>query len=232
MGVTLAAGVRLLWEPAEDRLPVVAMPAPETPGPFNSPIRDGRSGTTTPGTSEPASPSTSAPAKPPEPTSATTESTSSRSAPTSTTTTESAPPSPRTTTEAEPPSTPRSAANSLPGEVVRLVNAERARAGCDAVETDPRLAEAAQRHSDDMARRGYFSHDSPEGESFDRRIREAGYPRPGAENIAMGQSSAKAVMDAWMDSPGHRRNILNCDLSAIGVGVTTSGWYWTQDFGY
>ncbi len=116
--------------------------------------------------------------------------------------------------------------------VVELVNDERTRAGCDPVRVDGRLTTAAQRHSDDMARQDYLRHDAPDGRSFDERIEDAGYPEPAAENIAMGMSSADAVMDAWMSSDGHRANILNCEINTIGVGVNTSGWYWTQNFGY
>ncbi|WP_342669925.1 CAP domain-containing protein [Amycolatopsis jejuensis] len=97
---------------------------------------------------------------------------------------------------------------------------------------EPHLDRAAQGHSDDMSARDYFSHDTPEGDDFADRITEAGYPRPGAENIAKGASSAEQVMQMWMNSSGHRDNILNCSLKKIGVGVATSGWYWTQDFGY
>lgn len=116
-------------------------------------------------------------------------------------------------------------------DVVRLTNDERAGAGCPAVTSDPRIAEAAQRHSDDMAARGYFAHDSQDGRSFDQRISDAGYPTPGAENIAMGQDDAREVVRDWMESPGHRRNILDCSLSTIGVGLSGDGQYWTQDFG-
>lgn len=129
-----------------------------------------------------------------------------------------------------PPSTSSGASPS--GTVVQLVNDERAEAGCEAVRVDSRLATSAQKHSDDMAERDYLSHTSPEGTTFSERIESAGYPKPGAENIAMGMASAEAVMDAWMSSDGHRRNILNCEFTAIGVAVNSSGWYWTQNFGY
>jgi uncharacterized protein YkwD len=83
-----------------------------------------------------------------------------------------------------------------------------------------------------MAVRNYFSHDTPEGVTFDQRIKDAGYPLPGGENIAKGQRTAQQVMTDWMNSSGHRANILNCDYTAIGVGVNTSAWTWTQDFGF
>jgi uncharacterized protein YkwD len=140
------------------------------------------------------------------------------------------PPPPPTTTE--PPTVPvPDPASVQEARVVELVNAERAERGCAALTVDARLANAAQAHSTDMATRRYFSHESPEGETFVDRAHAAGYPSPAAENIARGQRSADQVMDDWMDSSGHRRNILNCELRTIGVGLDTRGWYWTQVFG-
>lgn len=116
--------------------------------------------------------------------------------------------------------------------MVELVNRERARQGCDPVTVDARLTEAATRHSKDMASRDYFSHVTPEGLDFGERIKAAGYPSPGAENIAEGYRSPSDVMAGWLDSPGHRKNILNCELTTIGVGLDDDAWVWTQDFGY
>ncbi|WP_374970800.1 CAP domain-containing protein [Terrabacter sp. BE26] len=120
-------------------------------------------------------------------------------------------------------------------QVVQLVNAQRARVGCRALVADARLSRAAQAHSADMAKRRYFSHTTPEGRMFVQRIRAQGYTGSWlGENIAAGQPTAKAVMDAWMKSPGHRANILNCRYKAIGVGYALGGpyrYYWTQDFG-
>ncbi|WP_236808399.1 CAP domain-containing protein [Amycolatopsis albispora] len=130
------------------------------------------------------------------------------------------------TTKAKP------ADSSKGAQVVALVNQERAKAGCGDVGVDNRLVQAAQAHSDDMSARNYFSHTTPEGVTFDQRIKKAGYPKPGAENIAKGSTTAEQTMKMWMNSDGHRRNILNCELTMIGVGVTTDGWYWTQNFGY
>ncbi|PRX03261.1 UNVERIFIED_ORG: uncharacterized protein YkwD [Actinomadura viridilutea] len=117
--------------------------------------------------------------------------------------------------------------------VVTLTNQERAKAGCSALKVDDRLVAAARKHSADMAANNYFSHDSRDGTDPFERMRAAGYPNPAAENIAMGYSSPEAVMKGWMNSPGHRRNILDCSLRTIGVGVAKSprGPYWTQDFG-
>ncbi|MGW3041321.1 CAP domain-containing protein [Kitasatospora sp. NPDC001159] len=118
-------------------------------------------------------------------------------------------------------------------QVVDLVNAERAKAGCDPVTAEPRLASAAQSHSDDMADRNYFDHASPEGYHADHRIEATGYRwSTWGENIARGQKDPAAVMDAWMNSPGHRANILNCAFKQLGVGVRTGsgGPWWTQVF--
>ncbi|MFF2142373.1 CAP domain-containing protein [Kitasatospora sp. NPDC058190] len=118
-------------------------------------------------------------------------------------------------------------------QVVDLVNAERAKAGCGPVAAEPRLASAAQSHSDDMADRNYFDHASPEGYHADHRIEAAGYSwSTWGENIARGQKDPAAVMDAWMNSPGHRANILNCAFKQLGVGVRTGsgGPWWTQVF--
>lgn len=115
-------------------------------------------------------------------------------------------------------------------QVVTLVNAQRADAGCGPLRVDSRLTAAAQEHSEDMNRRDYMSHESPEGEGPGDRADRHGYDAWGAENVAKGQTSPQQVMDAWMNSDGHRRNILNCDLVAIGVGE--SGNAWTQMFGW
>jgi uncharacterized protein YkwD len=118
--------------------------------------------------------------------------------------------------------------------VTALINKQRA-GKCDPVRTDERLRTAARRHSADMAKNDYFSHVSKDGSSFVDRIARTGYPRSGAasENIAAGYVSAKAVVDGWMNSEGHRNNIMNCGSKAVGVGLAYRGStpYWTQDFG-
>jgi len=140
---------------------------------------------------------------------------------------------PPTSSSTPPPAAPKTTGDSSrEGQVVDLVNAERAKAGCAPMTSDSRLAKAAAGHSADMSQRNYFSHTTPEGVTFDQRIKAAGYSRPGAENIAKGSTTASQTMTMWMNSSGHRANILNCNLTKIGVGVATSGWYWTQDFGY
>lgn len=118
--------------------------------------------------------------------------------------------------------------------VVSLVNQQRARAGCSPLKADASLAALATAFSDDMAARGFFDHTDPDGRSPWDRAARAGVGNLGGENIARGQADAKAVMEAWMNSPGHRANILNCDYKTLGVGVHfgEGGPWWTQDFGF
>lgn len=119
-------------------------------------------------------------------------------------------------------------------EVLRLVNEERAKAGCSPVAANSALSKLAAAFSDDMAARGFFDHTDPEGESPWDRAAALGITDLGGENIARGQATAADVMEAWMNSPGHRANILNCDFKTLGVGVNldSGGPWWTQDFGY
>ncbi|PZT73710.1 MULTISPECIES: sigma-70 family RNA polymerase sigma factor [unclassified Streptomyces] len=119
-------------------------------------------------------------------------------------------------------------------QVLALVNTERAREGCGPVTGNAQLTTAAQRHSEDMAARDYFSHTSQDGSGPGDRITATGYRwSTYGENIAKGQRTPAAVMDSWMNSPGHRANILNCSFKELGVGVEDSpgGIVWTQDFG-
>ncbi|MGW0464322.1 CAP domain-containing protein [Streptomyces sp. NPDC003027] len=119
-------------------------------------------------------------------------------------------------------------------EVVRLVNLERAKVGCVPVRSDAELTELADAFSEDMARRGFFDHTDPDGATPWDRAAKAGISGMGGENIARGQVDAAAVMSSWMNSDGHRANILNCDYTSLGVGVhfADGGPWWTQDFGY
>jgi uncharacterized protein YkwD len=118
-------------------------------------------------------------------------------------------------------------------EVLSLVNVERAKAGCKPLAYNAKLRTAAYKHSADMAAHNYFSHDSQDGTSFATRISNEGYRWGGAaENIAKGQQTPADVMKAWMNSSGHRANILNCGLKDLGVGLAYQGKtpIWTQDF--
>ena len=126
---------------------------------------------------------------------------------------------------------------STEAEVLRLVNVERASAGCSALQSNPVLVGVAREHSTDMGQHGYFAHNSQDGRSPFDRMRAAGYSGGlMGENIAAGQPTPAAVMDAWMHSEGHRANILNCGFHVIGIGVANVAGspyriYWTQDFG-
>ncbi|WP_232668665.1 CAP domain-containing protein [Pseudonocardia sp. TRM90224] len=120
-------------------------------------------------------------------------------------------------------------------EVVAATNVERARHRLRPLTVDARLTAAAQAHTEDMVRRGFFAHENPDGKQVWDRALAAGYAyRKVAENIAAGQRTAAEVVQGWMDSPGHRRNILDGDLTQIGVGHVPGGSYgvyWTQVFG-
>lgn len=123
--------------------------------------------------------------------------------------------------------------------VLDLTNAERAKAGCGPLKLDATLTAVADAHSADMAARSFFSHTNPDGLGPGDRIDASGYPyRSWAENIAAGQGSAAEVMNGWMNSSGHRANILNCGLEELGVGYAEGpamdripGRFWTQVFG-
>lgn len=147
-------------------------------------------------------------------------------------------PKPAATTTKATTSSPSVATNSsYVQQVLQLTNAQRTANGCPALTWNSALASAAQGHSADMAIHAYFSHTTPSGVTFSQRILAAGYHfSMAAENIAAGQPNPQAVVTAWMNSPGHRANILNCSLRNIGIGYAAlSGspyyYYWTQDFG-
>ncbi|MFE2392273.1 CAP domain-containing protein [Streptomyces althioticus] len=127
-----------------------------------------------------------------------------------------------------------SAESTAAAAVLRLVNAERAKVGCSPVTADGALTALATAFSDDMADRGFFDHTDPDGDTPWDRAQAAGIGNLGGENIARGQADAEAVMEAWMNSPGHKANILNCDFKTLGVGVHMGpgGPWWTQNFGY
>lgn len=119
-------------------------------------------------------------------------------------------------------------------EVVQLTNEERRKQGLSPLEIDDQLTKAAQGKSEDMANEGYFSHQSPNyGSPFDMlRQFDISY-KTAAENIAAGQQSPEAVVKTWMNSEGHRANILNESITHIGVGYEeggSMGTYWTQLF--
>jgi uncharacterized YkwD family protein/spore coat assembly protein SafA len=119
-------------------------------------------------------------------------------------------------------------------EVIRLVNIQRSNAGIMTLTQNWQLSRVARYKSQDMIDKNYFSHQSPTYgspfvmmESFGLHFSAAG------ENIAMGQNTAAAVMNGWMNSPGHRANILSASYSQIGVGLAkdkNGSYYWTQMF--
>jgi uncharacterized protein YkwD len=123
----------------------------------------------------------------------------------------------------------------LMSEVVTMTNQQRNANGCGQLAVDAELTVASIRQSLYMARTGLFSHVWRDGTTFEARSHEAGYAEPSGENIAWGYRTAAEVMDAWMASPGHRENILNCEAHSIGTGVAygPNGLaYFTQVFGY
>ncbi len=116
-------------------------------------------------------------------------------------------------------------------EVVRLVNEIRTQNGLSPLTLDWELSRVARYKSQDMRDKGYFSHTSPTYGSPFAMMKSFGISyRTAGENIAKGYASPKAVVDGWMNSPGHRANILNSSFTHIGVGYVASGNYWTQMF--
>ena len=125
-------------------------------------------------------------------------------------------------------------ADSRETEVVTLVNQERVANGCGPVQVNDELATAARLHSQDQATHDTMSHTGSDGSSPWDRAERAGYQQAIGENVAAGYRTPDAVMDGWMNSPGHRANILNCQAKALGVGVAAASdgtLYWTQLFG-
>lgn len=116
-------------------------------------------------------------------------------------------------------------------EVVRLVNEVRAENGLTPLTYDWELSRVARYKSQDMKDNRYFSHTSPVYGSPFQMMKSFGITYKSAgENIARGQTTPKAVVDAWMSSSGHRANILNASFNRIGVGYVAEGNYWTQMF--
>ncbi|MGW4836342.1 CAP domain-containing protein [Streptomyces globisporus] len=146
-------------------------------------------------------------------------------------------PAPPKTSAAPPPSkkpSPSPTDASARSEVLALVNQERAKVGCSPLSTSAPLTSLAQNFSEDMAARGFFDHTDPDGDTPWDRAAQAGVQGLAAENIARGQADAQAVMEGWMNSEGHRANILNCDYKTIGIGIHegSGGPWWVQNFGF
>lgn len=116
-------------------------------------------------------------------------------------------------------------------EVIRLVNEIRVENGLNALETDIALSRIARIKSQDMKDNNYFSHTSPTYGSPFEMMKQFGISyRTAGENIARGQKTPAQVVDGWMNSQGHRANILNSTYTHIGVGYVADGNYWTQMF--
>jgi uncharacterized YkwD family protein/spore coat assembly protein SafA len=116
-------------------------------------------------------------------------------------------------------------------EVIRLVNEIRVKNGLNTLASDWELCRVARYKSQDMKDNNYFSHTSPIYGSPFNMIKNFGISyKTAAENIAKGQRTPQAVVDAWMNSSGHRANILNASYKKIGVGYVANGNYWTQMF--
>ncbi|RSD26912.1 SafA/ExsA family spore coat assembly protein [Mesobacillus subterraneus] len=125
-------------------------------------------------------------------------------------------------------------ARSIESDVLRLTNAERAKNGIKSLAADWELSKVAQYKSADMRDKNYFSHTSPTYGSPFTMMRSFGINyRSAAENIAAGQRTANEVVQSWMNSPGHRKNILNASYTHMGSGYAPGGnygHYWTQMF--
>jgi len=125
--------------------------------------------------------------------------------------------------------------------VLRLTNAFRQQNGLRPLSYNDKLANAAQRHSVNMANQDFFSHTGKDGSSFSQRVTAAGYQWSfTGENIAAGYTTPQAVVNAWINSPGHRAAMLNPNYQDIGIGyhylANDTGQvnyyhYWTQNFG-
>lgn len=127
-------------------------------------------------------------------------------------------------TAAPPPANPDAAI----AEFIALANDARRTSGCDApLVWHEAVGAVAAAHSEDMRRRGYFDHVGLDGRTPMQRVQAAGIAvRAVAENIALGQPTGRAVFESWRDSPGHRRNMMNCEYTHHGVGL--AGPYWTH----
>lgn len=132
----------------------------------------------------------------------------------------------------EPAAAPvSSAVSAYEQKVVELTNQERAKNGLKPLALDTELSKVAREKSRDMQSKGYFSHTSPTyGSPFDMMKKFGISYRSAGENFAMGQRTPEEVVNAWMNSSGHRANILNSSYTHIGVGHVATGNYWTQMF--
>ncbi|MFD3807527.1 CAP domain-containing protein [Streptomyces sp. NPDC058611] len=210
------------WQDAPFGAPAAQQPA-QTPVPDSAPAGPGAA---------PAEPAGQPPAEPPaEPVAEATPPAPRPAAP-------AAPVKPakpvKPTRQATEPAAPKDTAapSGAQAEVLALVNKERTAVGCPVLTLNAKLTKAAQDHSADMAANSNMSHTGSDGSDPGQRITRAGYQwRTYGENVAYGYSTPEKVMQGWMNSPGHKRNILDCSYKEIGIGLAQPGHYWTQDFG-
>jgi uncharacterized YkwD family protein len=141
-------------------------------------------------------------------------------------------PAPAKASATQPAAAPTSSAvSAYEQKVVELTNQERAKNGLKPLALDTELSKVAREKSRDMQSKGYFSHTSPTyGSPFDMMKKFGITYRSAGENIAMGQRTPEEVVKAWMNSEGHRKNILGANYTHIGVGHVATGNYWTQMF--
>jgi uncharacterized YkwD family protein len=134
--------------------------------------------------------------------------------------------------EKKPAAAPTSSAlSAYEQQVVELTNQERAKAGLPSLKVDTELSKVAREKSRDMSANNYFDHNSPTyGSPFDMMKKFGISYTTAGENIAMGQRTPQEVVTAWMNSEGHRKNIMNGNFTHIGVGHVADGNYWTQQF--
>jgi uncharacterized protein YkwD len=124
---------------------------------------------------------------------------------------------------------PSSGGGDIAQRVLELSNAERSRVGAPPLSLHPQLTAAAQHHTNLMVQHNQMTHQLPGEPGLGDRISQAGYQWGGvAENVAQGQSSPEEVVSTWMNSPGHRENLLNPELQHLGVGYANN--FWTQKF--
>ncbi|UOQ87342.1 CAP domain-containing protein [Gracilibacillus salinarum] len=135
------------------------------------------------------------------------------------------------TTDQTTPSNDGESLDAVRQQVVDLTNDARNRNGVPPLEIDYEVADVAQKKADDMSQNDYFSHTSPTyGSPFDMLKQFGVSYSKASENIAAGQQSPEQVVEGWLNSEGHRRNMLDREVTHIGVGYTSDGNYWTQLF--
>lgn len=130
--------------------------------------------------------------------------------------------------------TAKDSVETLAKKALILTNLEREKAGLSVLVWDDALAAAAKTHCEDMINRDFFSHNNPDGETPFDRMKKAGIAYLAAgENIAVGYKTPEKAVEAWMNSPGHRANILNPNFKSVGIAVVqggSKGICWAQEF--